>query len=141
MTKKRENLLLWNCSVTMAKKVAYISSKIATPKSFFNFSSQKEMTSFSYQHSISFTHRSQHYRFLGQANLYRLYGLWQMPTQIWMVFMVQNLPIYLVLKHKGFQERRQLKLPIVTKSYNGIDKFQPVYAIEESAGTCRREFC
>ena len=48
----------------------------AAPNSFFNFHSQKQITSFSYQHSILFTHGLQHHCFLGQANLHRLCGLW-----------------------------------------------------------------
>ena len=65
-----------------------------------------------------YTHGSQHYGFLGQANLYRLSGLWQMPRQIWTISFWTG-----------------------TKSYNGRGRFQPTYAIEESAGPCSRKLC
>ena len=51
---------------------------------------KNQLAIFSYQHSISFTHGLQHYRNLGQANLYRLCGLWQMSRQIWTTFLVQK---------------------------------------------------
>ena len=59
-------------------------------KTFFNFHSQKQITSFSYHPSVWFTHGLQHHCFLGQANLYRLCGLWQMSRQIWTIFLDQK---------------------------------------------------
>ena len=45
---------------------------------------------FSYQHSIWFTHGLQHYCFLGQDNLRRLCGFWQEFRQIWTTFLDQR---------------------------------------------------
>ena len=66
--------------------------QLAAPKSFLNFPSQKQFTSFSYQHSISTTkpHDLQHYCFLGQTHLHRLGGLWKKSRQIWLIFWSQN---------------------------------------------------
>ena len=67
--------------------------------------SQKQLTSFSYQHSISFSHGLQHYCFLGQVNLYRLCGLWPMSRQIWTIFLVQKRFQLLGCKTQSIQER------------------------------------
>ena len=71
----------------------------------FTFLSQKQITSFSYQHSILFTHGLQHYCFPGQANLYRLCGLWQTSRQIWRTFLVQKQFQLLGCKTHSIQER------------------------------------
>ena len=57
------------------QKICVFNQQIAAPTPFFNFLSEKQITSPSYQHSISFTHGLQHYCFPGQANLYLLCGL------------------------------------------------------------------
>ena len=51
---------------------------------------KNQLASFSYQHSVSFTHGLQHYCFLGQTGLHRLCGHWRMLRQIWTIFMVQK---------------------------------------------------
>ena len=112
---------------------------IAAPKSFFNIHSQELFTSFSYQHSISFTHGLQNYCFLGQANLYRLHGLWQRPRQIGTFLLVQKWLKKLGCKTQSFQERWQERIPTGIKTHNGRGTFQPVYAIEEPTGHCSRK--
>ena len=77
----------------------------AVPKSLLNFHSQKQIISFSYQHSILFTHGLHHYCFLGQANVYRLCGLWQMSRQIWTIFLVQKRFRLLRRETQSFQEK------------------------------------
>ena len=42
---------------------------------------------------------------------------------------------------KSIQERWQERVPTGPKSYSGRARFQPVYAIEESAGQCSRKLC
>ena len=72
------------------------SSKIILSLSF-------SKATFSNRHSFSFTHGLQHYCFLGQANLYRLCGLWQESRQTWANFMVQSDSNYLDNKLKVFK--------------------------------------
>ena len=40
---------------------------------------------------------------------------------------------------QSFQKKWQQRVPTGAKSYNGRDRFQPIYAIEESAGHCSRK--
>ena len=51
---------------------------------------KNQLASFSYLHSISFTRGLQHDRNLGQANLHRLCGLWQVSRQIWTILLDQK---------------------------------------------------
>ena len=51
---------------------------------------KNQLASFSYQHSISFTHGLRHYKNLGQTDLHRLCGFWQESRQIWTLFLVQK---------------------------------------------------
>ena len=74
MSKKGENLLMWKNHVTVIKRDTYKSNEMQLKIILQHFST-KRITSFNYQHSISFTHGLQHDCFLGQANLYRLCGL------------------------------------------------------------------
>ena len=67
------------------KTVTFISEN---PCSTFILKNQ--LGSFSYQHSISFTHGLQHYRNFGKTGLHRLCGLWQESRQIWTLFLVQK---------------------------------------------------
>ena len=87
--KRRESLFMEKSRDNDQKRYVY-KNQNAAPKTFFNFHSQKQISSFSYQYIISFTHGLQHYCFFGQANLYRLYGLWQMSRQIWTILLVQK---------------------------------------------------
>ena len=57
-----------------------------------------------------------------------------MPRQIWTIFLVQKWFHLLGCKTQCFQERWQQRVPTGPKSYKGRSRFQPVYAIEESAG-------
>ena len=123
MTKNGKNLLIWKSHVTMTKRDACISNKLRLKKLFFNFLSQKQITSFSYQHSISFTNGLQHYCFLGQANLYLLCELWYMSRQIWTIFWVQKRFQLLGCKTQSIQERWQQRVPTGPKSYNGRGRF------------------
>ena len=72
----------------------------AAPKSlFFNFILKKEITSFSYQCTISTTesHGLQHYCLQNQINSYRPCRLWIMSRLIWTIFLVRKrlqLPYY-----------------------------------------------
>ena len=61
---------------------AYKSSDLELSNPCSTFTLKNQLASFSYQHSISLTHGLQHYRNLGQTNLYRLCGLWQESRQI-----------------------------------------------------------
>ena len=139
-TKKGKRFLIWKSHVTMTRREAYICNEMQL-KSFSYLLSQKQITPFSYQLSISFTHGLQHYCFLGQANLYRLIGVWQISRQIWTIFLVQKRFQLLGCKFQSIQERWQERVPTGPKSYNGRGKLQPVYAIEESAGQCSRKLC
>ena len=101
---KGENLLIWKNHVTLIKRGTYIRNEMQL-KIILYLSFTKQITSFSYQHSISFTHGLQHYCFLGQANLYQLCGLWQMSRQIWTIFTVQKRFQLLGCKTQSIQER------------------------------------
>ena len=72
------------------KRCLYKQKKIAAPKSFLNFHSEKWIVSSSYKHSISFTHGLQDYEFLAKANLSQLCGVRQMPRKIWKISLVQK---------------------------------------------------
>ena len=74
----------------MTKKDTYISNEKQLQNHCSTFILKNQLASFSYQHSISFTHGLQYYRNLGQANLHRLCGLWQESRQIWTLFLVQK---------------------------------------------------
>ena len=69
---------------------AYKSSDLKLSNHCSTFILKNQLASFSYQHSISFTHGSQHYCFFGQTGVHRLCGLWQESRQIWTIFMVQK---------------------------------------------------
>ena len=136
---KKEKISLYGKVTWQWPKQMRIWVTKCSSKSFFNFLSQKRITSFSYQHSISFTHGLQHYCFLGKANVYRLCGLWEMSRQIWTIFMVQKRFQLLGYKTQNLQERWQQRVPTGPKSYFGRGRFQPVFEIEELAGQCSRE--
>ena len=106
MAKKGKKLLLWKCHVTMAKKQAYISNQLPLHIYSSTFI-HKKIFSFSYQHSISFTHDSQHYCFLRQTILCQLRRLQQMAEQIWAIFLVQKRFQLLGCKTQSIQERWQ----------------------------------
>ena len=127
----------------MTEKDEYKSNEmqLQNQSSTFNFHSEKEITSFKYQHSISLTRGLQHYCLLGQDNLYRLCGLWQMPGEIGVLLWVQKNFHSLGCKSQSLQERWQQRVPTGTKSYNEGGRFQPAYAVEESAGHCSRKLC
>ena len=65
--------------------------QIAAPISFCNIRSWKQIT-FSYQRADSTTKTDglQRYCCLGQANFYRICGLWWMPKQIWTIFLIEK---------------------------------------------------
>ena len=69
---------------------AYKSSDLQLSNHCSTFILKNQLAFFSYQHSISLTHGLPHYCFLRQANLHRLYGLWQVSRQIWTSFLVQK---------------------------------------------------
>ena len=140
MPKKGKNLLIWTSHVTMTKRDTCISNETQL-KIILQFSFTKTYTSFSYQHFISFTHGLQQYCFLGQVNLYRLCGFWQMSRQIWTIFLVEKRFQLLGCKTQSIQEKWQERVPTGPKSYNGRGRFQPVYAIEESTGEFSKKIC
>ena len=110
------------------------------PKSILNFHSQERITSFSYQHSVSFTYGLQHYCFLGQSSLNQLCGLWQRSRQILTSFLDQNWLQLLGYWNKSVQERGQkCRIPTETKPFNGRNWFQPVYSTKKSTSCCSRE--
>ena len=100
MTKKGKNLLIWNCHVTMTKNDAYISDKKQLRNHSLTFSHE---SNFQLPAFFSFTDGLQHHRNLGQANLHRLCGFYQVSSQIWTVFLVQNDSNYLDIKLKVFK--------------------------------------
>ena len=72
MTKKGKRFHIWKCHVTLTQTKAvtfFPQSHCST------FILKNQLASFSYQHSISFTHGLQYYRNLGQTGLHRLCGL------------------------------------------------------------------
>ena len=68
----------------------YKSSDLHLSNHCSTFILKSQLASFSYQHSISFTHGLQHYCFFGQTGLHRLCGLWQESRQIWANLLVQK---------------------------------------------------
>ena len=74
----------------MTKHETYKGNKVQLQTNSSTLIHGKQITYFSYQHSISFTQGLQHYCCFGQANMYRLCGLWQISRQIWMIFVVQK---------------------------------------------------
>ena len=72
------------------EKNTYISNKKQLQNHSLTFILKNQLASFSNQHSISFTHGLQHYRNLGQADVHRLCGLWQVSRQIWTIFLDQK---------------------------------------------------
>ena len=64
-----------------------------------------------------------------------------MSRKIWAIFLVQKRFQLLGCKTQSIQERLQRKVPTGPKTYDGRVRFQPVYAIEESAGQCGRKLC
>ena len=139
MTDKGKNLLIWKCYVAMIKKDAYISNE----KQLQNHSStsilKNQVASFSYQHSISFTHGLQHYRNLGQTGLHRLCGLWQVSRQIWTIFLSKNDSNYWEIKLSVQQRRQKCRILTETKPFNGRSRFQSVYSTKKSTSCCSRQ--
>ena len=108
---------------------AYKSSKLQLSNHCSTFILKNQLASFSYQHSISFTHGLKHSCFLGQANLHRLCGLWQEFRQIWTIFLVQKWLQLIGSQSKSVQEKRQkCRISTETKPFNGRSRFQPVYS-------------
>ena len=64
-----------------------------------------------------------------------------MSRQIWTIFFVQKRLQLLGGKTQSIRERWQEGVPTGPKSCDGRGRFQPVYAIEESAGQCNRKRC
>ena len=89
-TKTRKNFHIWKCPVTKTKTDAGISNEFQLQNFSLNFIHKKNNFFQLPAFYLSLTHGLQHYCFLVQTNLSRLYGLWQMPRPIWTVFMVQN---------------------------------------------------
>ena len=138
MTKKKRTSLKGNITWQWPeKKSIYVKKCSCKIKLQLLFT--KTIMPLSYQHCLPFIHRSQHYCFLGQANWYRLYRLWQMPRQTWTIFFVQNWFKLVGRKIQTFQANCQQRLPTGTKFYNGRGPFQPDHAIKESAGLCCRK--
>ena len=101
---------------------------------------KNQLASFSYQHSVSFTHGLQHYCFLGQTGLHRLCGHWRMLRQVWTIFMVQKWLQLLGYLTKSVQKRRQnCGISTETKLFNGRSRFQPVYSTKKSTSCCNRQ--
>ena len=63
-----------------------------------------------------------------------------MSRQIWTIFVVQKRFQLLGCKTQSIEERWQERIPSGPKSYNGRGRFQPVYAIEESAVNAAKNF-
>ena len=90
--------------------------QVAAVKSFFNLPSRKQMFLFSYQRSTWLTHSLQRYCFRGEANLYRLCGLWQVPRRVWTFVLVHKIFQLPGCETQFFQEVWQQSFPIGTKS-------------------------
>ena len=60
---------------------------------------------------------------------------------IWTIFLVHKRFQLFGCKTQSIQERWQERVPTGSKSYKGKSRFQPVYAIEESAGQSCRKLC
>ena len=84
-------------------------------------------------------HHLQYYCFLGQAQLYRLCGLWKMSRQIWSIFLAQKWFQLLCCKVYSVPERWQRRLSPEPKSHSGRGRFQADHALEESAGHSSRK--
>ena len=69
---------------------AYESSDLGLSNHCLSLILKNQLASFSYQHSISFTHGLKHYRNLGKTGLHRRFGFWQESRQTWTVFLVQK---------------------------------------------------
>ena len=120
--RKRKESPYMETSRDNEQKNAYIGNEMLLQKYFLTLI-HKSKSPFSHQHSISFTHGLQHYRFLGQANLYRLCELWQTSRQIWTFFWVQKWFQILGCKTQSIQKRWQQRVPTGPKFYNGRSSF------------------
>ena len=82
---KRMDFFICKYHVTMIKKDAYVSTKRYLPNQSLTFIHiNKSLSS-----AANIVSRSpMAYNTTGQANVYRLSGLWQMPTQVWTIFLV-----------------------------------------------------
>ena len=89
----------------MTKKETCIRNKLQHQCHFLS-SIPRKPTSFSYQCSFSTTKLSgsQHHCFPGQAHLYGLCGLWKLPGQIQLMFLVKNDSNCLSVKRKTFKK-------------------------------------
>ena len=78
------------------------SNKIRLQNPSLLFFHKKQIISFSYQLSISFTNGLQHYRFLGKTNFYEVFGKYQ--DRIGRFSWSKNDSNYLDVKHKVFKK-------------------------------------
>ena len=83
----------------------YIGNNLQHQRHSLNFILENNQD-FSYRNSISITkfHGLQHYCSLGQANLYRVCGLWKRQRPIWLIFFVQKRFQIFEYKTQFFQE-------------------------------------
>ena len=129
MTKKGKNLPVWNCHATMTKKDAYISNELQLQNLSLTFI-HKINLSFQLPAFYLVTQGLQHYWFFGQANLYRLCGLWQMSTQISTNFLVQKRLQLLGCKTQSFQEEDNKDFRLVrdiTTGESDFNQFQQIF--------------
>ena len=137
-----ENTYIYgNVSWQWPKKDAFISKEKQLENQSLTFFLKNQLASFSYQHSVSFTHGSQHYCFLGQTGWHRPPGLWQMSRQTWTTFLAQKWLQLLGYQSKSVQERREnCRILTETNPFNGRSRFLPVYSTKESTSFCSRQF-
>ena len=109
--------------MTMTKKDAYTSNELQLQNHSLTFI-HKKIPSFSYQHSISFTHGFEHYCLLGQANLVRFCAVWQMAKHIWTYFTVQKGCLYLDVKLEIFKKNDNKEFRLVESLTMGEAEFK-----------------
>ena len=111
--------------------------KFAASRSFFNFTSQKLITTFSFQRPKP--KGSQQYCFVIQTHLCKLCGLSKMRRENESTFLVQKRFQLFGSETQNQQETLQQRLSSDPKPYNGRSRFQPVLAVEESAAHCSKK--
>ena len=117
---------------------AYKSSDLQLSNRCSTFILKNQLASFSYQHSISFTHGLQNYRNLGQTSLHRLCGNCQ--DRFGQLSLSKNDSNYLEMKLKVFKREDKNAVSTETKFFSGRSRFQPVYSTKKSTSCCSRQF-
>ena len=137
---KGKNLLIWKCHVTVTKKEAYISNEKQLQNLSVTFIQKKQITTFSYQHSISSTHGLQHYCFLGQANLHRLCGLWHCQDRFGQISWSKNDFNNLDVKLKVFKKDDNKEVRLVQNPTTGEAVFNQLMRLRNQLVNAAKNF-